>query len=345
MQWTIFLDESGLFDTNAPGLRVVGGVIVPRARTDAERAAKEWLEDGLREADAAWWATAVHANELLDPPKLAKRLARMAGAPGALGHAADDLSSCDSLAARARAVGTTAWRRLSDWGRKTVGRLRRSVGAALGHADAHVLVAVGHATWTSARSAKPETVAYGPVLDAASGHALLVCASRSESAPTATFVVATRWQRGATPSVASWAAAIAACQRTLAPRRVPVFEPIVAEPASAQAGHNSGLQVADLFVHMLGPRKRTRPLKPGEARSETRASLLHRLNDVFAKPDSVHIAGVGELCALVQGAVAEGGRGPSSDALRNLATEEPPAGNVRAAVDQAVLLCEELAGR
>lgn len=61
-EYTVFVDESGLFSAGAVGHRVVGAVVVPLAREEADGRARAALEAG-----AGPWGLPVHAKDLVSP--------------------------------------------------------------------------------------------------------------------------------------------------------------------------------------------------------------------------------------------------------------------------------------
>lgn len=278
-EWTLFVDESGRFDLRSPwpsGRRIVGGVLVREAPTEAEASCRRAIDAALATV-APWWRGPVHMRRLRHPPYLAADLIAMP-APAPIVAVARRLPPelPESIARAGQ-----AWRAIWKIAAPIVTALRKVVTAELARRSARFLIVSEYG-----RNLPPGMIPYPRMLAALVEQAALACALGAPSAATLHPIVAERSGALLIEDFTRWSAALAAlARRTAGPSGPRTGTVEIVKPVRAPAEERAGLQVADTIVHSLGP-GRTQEVEPtrGEAAAWDRIRLAAEVEALFELP-------------------------------------------------------------
>lgn len=249
---TLFVDESGLFRSATcwpSGMRVVGGVVVPRPHAEASRLCGAALRRALASADAAWFEGDVHATDLLHPPDVARRILDSREPDGSLARAAQDILRAEKEREGA-ARGSSAWRRLREFGGSVLTSIEHSIGPMLDELDAEVVVVTEYGS--VAHAGEGTRLVRYPRMAEALIRAAILRTGRTATAPWRLVAVMASGQPGANGvSAEVWLRKLAKLREQEDELRGTL--PNEALVRIADARDDAGLQVADVVVHALGP--------------------------------------------------------------------------------------------
>lgn len=244
-KWTLFVDESGLFEHDRNrvfprGLRLVGGVLVPQDIHTAEHAAALAISHGLTHSNADWWTGPIHATEFLYPPNLAGALRRQPAVPDNLAILADEVSETSDK-------GNCQRRRLLNWGDEVLWAIRLAIGKFVVQ---HQGIVVGVAEYGDkiGRNGMLARSRYAPMLHALVKTCLLKAASIASESIGLTAVVASRPNEKIQFQQEPWIRSIKALLHHGGSASGGSFDAIF-----KRADDMYGLQLADVIVHALGP--------------------------------------------------------------------------------------------